>query len=395
MEIEKNLQGTILQEATHVCEEKENEDVSAEETVKKEVSISNSVIACKEVPKPEIVLTLEDELDTEFRENEANYYSNVGITAEGVEQKYIILIDKNKKADMPIKVIPLIPSGRQILRYKDEINAFCAKLYGVSNDKENPDEIYLSTLRMNRIVDKYRQGDLLTTAEIRDYIQEIADWTTKMTCYRERAIKKIQMEESQKRLREYDYANGVNKRCKKVVISDRAYASIVAESLSRDPLETGGILLGHYENGIWYVVESTDPGLNTSHTTVHHEMDQQYHNHIYPVISRVYEKDLLLLGLWHRHPGSFNKFSADDNKTNSEYAKVIENGALSFLINLASETQLTCYYLDYCDTRAYFQPKVEIGDKYFEGTDFLKIASTDTLFKRRKQMKTELMDSVI
>ena len=97
MEIEKNLQGTILQEATHVCEEKENKDVSAEETVKKEVSISNSVIACKEVPKPEIVLTLEDELDTEFRENEANYYFNVGITAEGVEQKYIILIDKNKK----------------------------------------------------------------------------------------------------------------------------------------------------------------------------------------------------------------------------------------------------------------------------------------------------------
>ena len=117
----------------------------------------------------------------------------------------------------------------------------------------------LSLIHIYRIVDKYRQGDLLTTAEIRDYIQEIADWTTKMTCYRERAIKKIQMEESQKRLREYDYANGVNKRCKKVVISDRAYASIVAESLSRDPLETGGILLGHYENGIWYVVESTDP----------------------------------------------------------------------------------------------------------------------------------------
>ena len=38
MEIEKNLQGTILQEATHVCEEKENKDVSAEETVKKEVA---------------------------------------------------------------------------------------------------------------------------------------------------------------------------------------------------------------------------------------------------------------------------------------------------------------------------------------------------------------------
>lgn len=395
MEIENNLQEVILKEAAHVCEEKEIADISAEETIEKEVDISNSGTVCEEVPKPEMVLALEDEFDTEFRENEANYYSDVSITAEGVEQKYIILIDKNKKADMPIKVIPLIPSGRQIMRYKDEINAFCAKLYSVSNDKDNPGEIYLSTLRMNRIVDKYRQGDLLTTAEIKDYVQEIADWTTKMTFYRERAIKKIQMKESQKRLREYDYANGVSKRCTKVVISDKAYASMVAESLSRDPLETGGILLGHYKDGIWYVVESTDPGLNTSHTTVHHEMDQQYHNHIYPVISRLYEKDLLLLGLWHRHPGSFNKFSADDNRTNSEYAKVIENGALSFLINLAPETLLTCYYLDYCDTGAYFQPQVEIGDKYFEGTDFLKVASTDTLFKRRKQMKTELMDSVI
>lgn len=389
------IQEVILKETNLESEDRTMVDVSVEENGEKEADIPHSPLDSEREPKPEMVLALEDELDTEFEENETNYYSNVSIKAEGIEQTYIILVDKNRKADMPVKVIPLIPSGRQILRYKDEINVFRANLYGVSNDKDNPGEVYLSTLRMNRIVDKYRQGDLLTIDDIKDYVQEIADWTTKMTFYRDRAVKKIQMEKEHNQLHEYDYANGVSKHCKRVVISDRAYASIVAESLSRDPLETGGILLGHYRNDTWYVVESTDPGIDTSHTTVHHEMDQKYHNHIYPVISRLYEEVLLLLGLWHRHPGSYNKFSSDDNRTNTEYAKVIEKGALSFLINFVPEAQLTCYYLDYCDTGAYFQPKVEIGDKYFEETDFLKVASMDTLLNRRKQMKAELRDSVI
>ncbi len=189
---------------------------------------------------------------------------------------------------------------------------------------------------------------------------------------------------------QFEYADGICKRCKDIVISDRAYAAIIAESLSREPLETGGILLGHYKNGRWYIVESTDPGMKTIHTTVHLEMDQKYHNHIYPVISRLYEDDLFLLGLWHRHPGSLNTFSKDDNNTNTEYAKAIGNGTLSFIINFVPDAKLTCYYLDQNGTKAYYKPKVLIGDKYFEKTEYLKIASEKTLMERRDQMKKEL-----
>lgn len=389
------FQGVTLEETVYENNDRKNVDDAVEGNSEINPVVPSSLEECAEVPKPEMVLALEEELDTEFKESDAHYYSNVSVETEGSEQTFIVLVDKNRKADVPIKVIPLIPSGRQIFRYKDKMNAIRANLFNVSNDHDNQGEVYLSTLRMNRIVDKYRQGEELTADDIKNYVQEVADWTTKSSFYREKAIKKIRMEEADKHLREFDYANGMTKHCKKIVISDRAYAAIVAEALSRDPLETGGILLGHYKQGVWYVVESTDPGIDTYHTTVHHEMDQQYHNHIYPVVSRLYEEDLMLIGLWHRHPGNFNRFSSDDNRTNAEYAKVIENGTLSFLINFDPKAQLTCYYLDYCNTGVYFQPKVEIGDKYFDEIDFLKVASTDTLFKRRMQMKEELKESVI
>lgn len=354
-------------------------------------------IVISEVTERELLLIslLENELDTKFTEGEANYYACVKMTVEGIEQHFFVCIDKNCKVDMPIKVIPLVPSGRDIFRYKDKVNTMSSKLFSIINDADNPGEINLATLRMNRIVDKYRQGEKLDELDVKDFVQEIADWTARMTGQREKARNRMEIRKADKCLHKYDYAKGVAKECRRIVLSDRAYASIVAEALSRDPLETGGILLGHYKNGTWYVVESTDPGLDTSHTTVHHEMDQKYHNHIYPVISRVYEEDLVLLGLWHRHPGSLNKFSSDDNKTNTEYAKVVENGSLSFLFNFVPEAQLTCYYFDYKNTGAYYQPKVQIGDKYFEGTNYLKIASEKTLSERKEQMKTELIESAV
>ena len=188
----------------------------------------------------------------------------------------------------------------------------------------------------------------------------------------------------------FQYAKGRTKHCKKIVISDRAYTAMLAEALSRDPLETGGILLGQYKNGIWYVVESTDPGIQTIHTLVHHETDEQYHNHIYPVLSRLYEKDLFLLGIWHRHPGDLNTFSQDDNYTNVEYAKVIGNGMISFILNFVLNPKLTCYYLDQNGTGAYYKPQVLIGDQYFKITDYLKLASEKTLLARKQQMQEEI-----
>ena len=51
--------------------------------------------------------------------------------------------------------------------------------------------------------------------------------------------------------------------CRGVVLSNRAYLSVLSEVYSRDPLETGGIFFGNVKNGVWYVAEASDPGVYT------------------------------------------------------------------------------------------------------------------------------------
>ena len=46
----------------------------------------------------------------------------------------------------------------------------------------------------------------------------------------------------------------------KVVFSDRAFAAIMAETTEKIKTETGGLFLGYFEDGIWYVIEAIDPG---------------------------------------------------------------------------------------------------------------------------------------
>ena len=86
-----------------------------------------------------------------------------------------------------------------------------------------------------------------------------------------------------------------------------------------------------------------------------------------------------LLGLYHRHPGSFDRFSSTDMETNADYAKVIGNGTISLLVNVDPNIRLTCYYCplgpDGCVHPV--QVPVLVGDEHFEGTDFLNLIYPD------------------
>ena len=337
-----------------------------------------------------------EELSETFHRTESGdgMYAAVSYEAEGIKQQYLILIATDEKAAESVKVIPVVPSGYELFGYSKKKPFKKASTYGVKSDKDNPGEVFLDTMRMRRIVQRYKTGEVWTKGDVKEYIQEIADWTQQMSPQRKEALeRRSTLKGSENALRSrnrFEYASGSCKRCRKIVISDRAYTSIIAEALSRDPDETGGILLGIVDKDVWYVVEATDPGLSTFHNRVHHEMDDKYHNHVYPVISRLYENDLCLLGLWHRHPGTLNTFSGDDNRTNASYSDAIGNGTLSFLLNFVPDGQLTCYYLDGKGSGSYYKPEVRIGDKYFKGTDYLGLADVKTLIARKKQMQQEI-----
>jgi len=134
------------------------------------------------------------------------------------------------------------------------------------------------------------------------------------------------------------------KQCE-VVFSSRAYAALLSEVLSEIQTETGGVFLGYYDDGVWQVVESIDPGPNSIFEVAYFEYDQDYINHLINKVSRIYGRQLDLIGLWHRHPGSFDQFSSTDDGTNTNYAELTSYGAISALVNIDPGFRLTVYHV--------------------------------------------------
>ena len=130
-----------------------------------------------------------------------------------------------------------------------------------------------------------------------------------------------------------------------VLFSRRAIAAICAETLEHHPLETGGILLGHWHQQRWQVLEAIDPGPDARCTATTFEYDCAYVDHLARKLARQYRQPLQLIGLWHRHPGSFDRFSAEDDVTNQRFAARTPHGALSCLVNLDPDFRLTAFHV--------------------------------------------------
>ena len=129
------------------------------------------------------------------------------------------------------------------------------------------------------------------------------------------------------------------------LFSRRAVSAICAETLEHHPLKTGGILLGHWHQRRWQVLEAIDPGPDARCTATTFEYDCAYVDHLASKLSRQYRQPLQLIGLWHRHPGSFDRFSAEDDLTNQRFAARTPHGALSCLVNLDPAFRLTAFHV--------------------------------------------------
>lgn len=130
-----------------------------------------------------------------------------------------------------------------------------------------------------------------------------------------------------------------------VVFSNRAYAAVMAETTEKILTETGGLFLGSFERDTWYIIEAIDPGPKSVFEVAYFEYDQKYTQHLINKIANLYEQKLELIGLWHRHPGSFDVFSTTDNGTNSKYAQMRPDGAISALVNIDPKFRLTMYHV--------------------------------------------------
>ena len=172
--------------------------------------------------------------------------------------------------------------------------------------------------------------------------------------------------------------------CKKIVFSNRAFAQIYTETQARITTETGGLLMGHFDNDIWYVIETCDPGWRGVFKSAYHEGDEQYENHIAAVTARLYKYPLVFLGMWHRHPGSLDTFSGTDDITNWGYVdSCAAPGCISGLINYDPEFRMTFYYCEQQrDRMLYSKIDIEVGDERFARPELLTMASKQDVDQR-------------
>jgi hypothetical protein len=150
----------------------------------------------------------------------------------------------------------------------------------------------------------------------------------------------------------------------KVALSTQAYLSVVSEVSTFSDIETGGIFLGTIENNNWYIIESIDPGYEKIIREVAYFVyDVDYVNHLANIRSKLYDQELVLLGLWHRHPGSMDVFSTADEDTNRKFVSNCTNGSISSIINIDPLFRITMYYVS--PNLHYTKLKnIKYGDKY-------------------------------
>lgn len=170
----------------------------------------------------------------------------------------------------------------------------------------------------------------------------------------------------------------------RVVFSNRAYASVLAETTEKIKTETGGLFLGTVQDDTWYIIEAIDPGPKSIFEVAYFEYDQKYTQHLINKIANLYDKQLTLIGLWHRHPGSFDQFSSTDDGTNAKYASMRDEGAISALVNIDPTFRITMYQVD--RPCRYKKIAYDVGDNLIPD-EFLKFKTPNRFF--------DIMDNIL
>ena len=118
--------------------------------------------------------------------------------------------------------------------------------------------------------------------------------------------------------------------------------------------------MGKIENDVWYIIEAIDPGPKSIFEVAYFEYDTKYTEHLINKIANIYNTELELIGLWHRHPGSFDIFSSTDDGTNAKYALMRRQGAISGLVNIDPDFRFTMYHVS--QPCKYSKIKYEVGN---------------------------------
>jgi integrative and conjugative element protein (TIGR02256 family) len=162
---------------------------------------------------------------------------------------------------------------------------------------------------------------------------------------------------------------------------------LLIETKEKLSTETGGIFLGVMSDDVWYITESIDPGPRSIFRAAYFEYDGDYVRHLANKVNRLYNCQLDVLGLWHRHPGSMDTFSSTDDGTIKKFAEQNNGITISALVNVDPRFRLTMYVAT-LNPLAYEKISYEIDDSRFP-QDIINVLNHIDVEKQINSMKKE------
>jgi len=172
-----------------------------------------------------------------------------------------------------------------------------------------------------------------------------------------------------------------NPHCLHVILSKRAYVSIVSEVLSHNRNETGGLLIGYIVGRRWYVLDVVDPGSNAYHSEVLFNWEGDYVNTMAQKMRQLYRYQPTILGFWHRHPGSMDYFSQQDVESTQKNLQYAKKGLISMLVNVDPALRMTFYY---CNGPHFMPVRYDVGDEYFP-VELMELADPELVCRRHAE----------
>ena len=110
--------------------------------------------------------------------------------------------------------------------------------------------------------------------------------------------------------------------------------------------ETGGLLLGYSETDQSIrVLEATDGGYDAIRESHEFQYDAKYVEHICGVLAGLYEPELQIVGMWHKHNyASEPPFSRTDEEMHQQLMDIQGHPCLSVLFEKKMDTADACDY---------------------------------------------------
>ena len=133
-----------------------------------------------------------------------------------------------------------------------------------------------------------------------------------------------------------------------VVIGKSAYNSLLDEcrKYMKDELETGGVFLGYYVEGKYYITHCIDSGKFAKRSENSFTYDVEYIVKQANEIIKKSKRFIRLLGLWHSHWSAPAIFSKPDKIMNQKYVNVLSANIISAIVTYEDSFVINMFEVD-------------------------------------------------